>query len=1038
MKKCSLLLIATLCMALANRIYAQNHDWENPEVFAINKEDTRSTSIPYADEEAAIIDNNIGSPYYMSLDGVWKFYWAKKPSEKAKDFHTLGFDASKWSEINVPANWEFNGYGTPIYTNVPYPFPKNPPFVNKEDNPVGSYLRAFSIPNTWDGRRVYLHFEAGTAAMYIWVNGKKVGYTENAKSPAEFDITDYIKLGENTVACEVYKYSDGSYLEDQDMWRLGGISRSVYLYSTAQTRILDFFAKSELDDNYKHGLFSVEVKLKNYTNANSSQQIEVYLLSKAGKRVFNKTIKKEVISEGITNCLFEGKIPSPQHWTAETPNLYNMVINLKDDAGKLIESTSHKIGFRSVQIKDGQLFVNGKKIMVKGVNMHEFNTETGQVVNRDIMIKDIQLMKELNINSVRTSHYPQPPLWYKLCDEYGVYLVDEANLESHGMGYGEANLSNFPEWHAAHMDRIVRLIERDKNHASVIIWSLGNEASNGKAFPDMYDWAKNRDQTRPVQYEQADRQRNTDIICPMYPSIDSMKNDAKRILDRPYIMCEYAHAMGNSMGNMQEYWDIMRSSKNMQGGYIWEWNNHGFQTKDEQGRSYWAYGGDLGGYDRYTDGNFCIDGIISPDRKYLPHTHEVKKVYQDILFKAKDINKGLITIINDYKFRQIDHHFSFKWILLKNGKTVASDSFTTSIAADSQKDIQLKTPNIVFAEGNEYYLQIFAYLENNEISPLLPQGFEVAKGEFALQGNNFFVKKEYSGDLTIDSSIPDAITIRTGKTEYKFATKKGSIALETMRHNGENVMNILPRLNFWRAPLDNDYGVNVQITSNVWRTAGYNTIYEYKGIKNEDGKCEVRYQCSFPDANASVQMIYTVNADGSLSIGTHYSVDEGKQVPEMIRFGMLMTLPEEYNNYTYYGRGPHENYIDRKGSSLMGIYNNLVENEAYPYIRPQETGNKTDIRWATLTNAKGKGISISGDQPLAISATKNYPEDLDAGLTKKQQHASDIIPRKESVLCVDLLQRGVGGIDSWRKHALDQYRLFDREYRYSYTIKVID
>ncbi len=427
--------------------------------------------------------------------------------------------------------------------------------------------------------------------MYVWINGKKVGYTENAKSPAEFDITPYIRTGKNLLACEVHKFSDGTYLEDQDMWRLGGINRNVYLYSTAPTRILDFFSHADLDAAYKNGLFSMDVKIKNYSNNAAAQTVEVTIFEKAGKKVFAQN-KKITVPAGATDSLwFEGVVKTPLQWTAETPDLYNMLITLKDDQNHIIEATSHKIGFRKVEIKDGQVLINGKKVLFKGVNLHEFNTNTGQVVDSAVMLRNIRLFKELNINAVRTSHYPQQPLWYKLCDEYGIYLVDETNLESHGLGYGTDNVSNFPEWQAAHLDRVKRLIERDKNHASVIFWSLGNEASNGKAFFTMYDWAKARDKSRPVQYEQAyQRDRNTDIICHMYPSWESMKRDAVKDLKRPYIMCEYAHAMGNSMGNFQDYWDLMRTSKNMQGGFIWEWYNHGYKTMDEQGREYWAYG----------------------------------------------------------------------------------------------------------------------------------------------------------------------------------------------------------------------------------------------------------------------------------------------------------------------------------------------------------------------------------------------------------------------------------------------------------------
>ncbi|MDR3060760.1 MAG: beta-galactosidase, partial [Dysgonamonadaceae bacterium] len=632
MKKISLYF---LFLIIATNLVAQDlPDWENPEVFAINKEDTRATSLPYPNEALAAKNDYASSPYYQLLDGMWKFHWVPKVADVPAGFYNEDYDVSKWAEIPVPGNWELNGYGIPIYVGDGFGFPKNPPFIVRDDSPTGAYRHTFDIPDSWDGRRIFLHFEAGTNSMYIWVNGQKAGYTQNSKSPAEFDITDYIRKGKNTLACEVHKFSDGYYLEDQDMWRLGGINRSVYLYSTAQTRILDFFAHPGLDKNYKNGVFSIDIKLKNYTLTEKVRQVEVAILDKAEKRIFNKSQTVTIPVSDVTEITFSGNVSSPLKWTAETPNLYNLLITLKDDKGNIIESTSHKTGFRKMEIKDGQVLVNGKKVYIKGVNLHEFNPYTGNVVSRKEMMRNIQLMKELNINAVRTSHYPQPALWYKLCDEYGIYLVDEANLESHGLGYGHENVSNLPEWDAAHFDRVIRLVERDKNHASVVFWSLGNEASNGKVYFKLYDWVKARDNSRPVQYEQArhNQWQNSDVICPMYPPWNRMKDDAAKDLGKPYIMCEYAHAMGNSMGNFQDYWDLIRSSKNMQGGFIWEWYNHGFPVYDAQGRFYWAYGGDLNSYNKPNSNNFCMDGMVTPDQKYMPHTYIVKKVYQNILF----------------------------------------------------------------------------------------------------------------------------------------------------------------------------------------------------------------------------------------------------------------------------------------------------------------------------------------------------------------------------------------------------------------------
>ncbi len=1043
------IILCLSCMAIGALLMAQDAtpDWENPEVFAINKEETRATSLPYPSEALALKDDYAASPYYQSLDGKWKFHWTSRIADVPSGFYKEEYDVSKWAEMPVPGTWEFNGYGVPMYVGVNFGIPVNPPFIDREDSPTGAYRHTFSIPENWNGRKVFLHFEAGTNSMYVWVNGQKVGYTENSKSPAEFDITPYIRKGKNTLACEVHKYSDGYYMEDQDMWRLGGINRSVYLYSTAQSRILDFFAHADLDQNYKNGVFSVDVKLKNYTQEGKAQQVEVSLLDKSGKKVFAQSQKVTLPVSGVSEIAFSGRVPAPLKWTAETPNLYSLLITLKDEAGQVIESTSHKIGFRKIEIKDGQLFVNGKKIYIKGVNIHEFNAFTGNVVTRKEMIRNLQLMKELNINAVRTSHYPQQPLWYKLCDEYGIYLVNENNMESHGLGFKESNISNSPEWHAAHMDRICRLVERDKNHASVIFWSLGNEASNGKAYFDMYDWAKRRDPSRPTQYEQAhnykdaaNSARNTDIIAPMYPQCKTMKEDAARDLGKPYIMCEYAHAMGNSMGNFQEYWDIIRNSKNMQGGFIWEWYNQGYPEKDEQGRFYWAYGGDLNGYKNLYHDNFCMDGLITPDQNYMPHTYIVKKVYQNILFKSKDPDKGILTVVNDFKFTDLTpDNYTYKWVLLKNGEKQAEGAFDITVKADSYKDVKLNLPAIQPKDGVEYFLQVYAY--SKEKTPFVPAGFEVAKEEFALSINNYFVTKDRAGEkVEVKQMLSDRSTrfmLTAATLTYEFETKDTGGSLLRMTDAGKRIFYELPQLNFWRAPTDNDLGAKIQTKLGTWRDAGRRISYKYIGMEEANGNVSMKYECRIGGIEARVDMIYTVNKDGSLTIDAHYK-PLGEKLPEMVRFGMMMTLPKEYNDFTWYGRGPLESYIDRKFDALMGVYNGKVEDQGYPYYRPQETGNKTDVRWLTLKDARGRGIRVEGAQPLSASATNNRPEDFDSGIMKKQLHPVDTPARNETVLCVDLFQRGVAGTDSWGINPLDEYRFWgEKEYRYSYTISIL-
>lgn len=1036
--KRTLLLLLSFSLTSLTHSFAQNKpDWENPEVFAVNKENTRATSLPYPSEVAAAQNSYNSSPYYQSLNGRWQFHWLEKVGEVPAGFFEEGYNTANWTTMPVPGNWEFNGFGIPMYVNTGFGFPARPPFIDRDDSPTGLYRHEFTIPQNWDGRKVFLHFEGGTNSMYVWINGKKVGYTENAKSPAEFDITPYIRSGKNLLACEVHKFSDGTYLEDQDMWRLGGINRNVYLYSTAYTRIQDFFAHPDLDAAYKNGLFSTDVKIQNYGNDAAVRTVEVSILDKAGKKVFSQSKKISVAPRSIDSLWFQGTVKSPLQWTAETPELYNLVITLKDKDNKVVEATSHKIGFRKVEIKDGQVFVNGKKVLFKGVNLHEFNTNTGQVVDSVVMLRNIQLFKELNINAVRTSHYPQQPLWYKLCDEYGIYLVDETNLESHGLGYGKDNVSNFPEWQEAHLDRVKRLIERDKNHASVIFWSLGNEASNGKAFFTMYDWAKARDKSRPVQYEQAyQRDRNTDIICHMYPSWENMVRDAAKDLKRPYIMCEYAHAMGNSMGNFQDYWDLMRTSKNMQGGFIWEWYNHGYKTKDEQGREYWAYGGDLKGYNKLNEGNFCMDGIITPDQQYLPHTHIVKKVYQNILFEGKDVNNGVVTVINDFKFTALSpEEYAFRWVLLKNGDSISAGNFDVTIAADSRKDVKLDLPKFNAEPGSEYYIQLYA--NRRSATKFLPAGFESAKAEFALASNKYFAEagKLKSSATDIDTKEKnDTITLTANGISYEFG--KNEHGLIAIRGAGGWLFSRLPRVNFWRAPTDNDFGEQAQYRLRLWEAASVAQKLNFKAISNGDAGTTVSYELKPAGIGAVVELLYTVNKDGSLTVAAHYKA-LADDLPELMRFGMNMELNDRYNNFTWYGRGPWENYVDRNQDAFMGIWKGDVKDQAYPYYRPQESGNKTDVRWLTLTDKNGKGIRITGAQPLSVSATNYRTEDWDPGTTKKQQHASDVLSAKRVILNVDLFQRGVGGLNSWGAKPLDQYRFNEKEYSYTYTISVI-
>ena len=1008
------------------------NDWENPLVFQINKEVPNATFLPYADESTAIADDYVKSPYYQNLNGYWKFNWVPSPDDRPLDFFRETFDASNWKEIKVPSNWEIQGYGIPIYHNMVYPHGINAPRIPHNDNPVGSYLRKFDVPASWDGRRIYLHFASGTSAMYVWVNGEKVGYSEVTKSPAEFDITKYAHKGKNSLAVEVYRWSDGSYLEDQDFWRLSGIDNDVYLYSTAQLRIADFFAHPDLDAAYKNGLLSVDVKLKNFkATALENQVVEVTLLDENNIKVVTQSTELEVPANGFANTVITKKITAPKLWTAETPNLYTLLLTLKDEKGTIIEATSCKIGFRKIEIKDGQLLVNGQHILIKGTNIHEFDEYEGQHVGTELMMKDIRTMKQNNLNAVRMSHYPHCVDWYKLCDKYGLYLVDEANLESHGFGYGKSNPAFHEEWFEAHKDREYRLVERDKNHPSVIIWSMGNECSNGPVFQDIYKWIKQRDPSRPIQFEQAGQGNNTDIVCPMYPGIGYMKDYASKSQTRPFIMCEYAHAMGNGSGNFQEYWDIIESSQNMQGGFIWDWVDQGLYNRDENGKGYWAYGGDLRSDTYHNDENFCCNGLVAPDRTPHPGLFEVKKAYQYIKFKVNNLNEGIISVKNMYDFTNLNN-YHFKWELMKNGKKVSEGKFDLDLLPKAEKDVQLNLSALKFDQGNEYFINVYAY--SNIATDIIPAGHEVAREQFAFDQNNYFSPMAAVKGKPTVTTKDNQIKITAGKVTLYFNKERGT--LDGYFVNGKRLIEQGPEINFWRSPTDNDFGNGMQRKSNIWRNAGDNKRVKDVKVEEDGTTVSITVQYLLTDIASDYTLTYTVNADGTLRIYAEYHVGPN-ELPEMPRFGILFTLPLEFDNFSYYGRGPWENYSDRKFSSFIGGYQLRVSKQVMPYVRPQEFANRTDVRWLTLSNAAGQGIRVDGLQPLSVSALNNRPEDFDPGMTKKQQHPKDVFKRFNVTLAVDLAQRGVGGDNSWGAIPHKPFMLFDKTYKYGFVISPI-
>lgn len=1036
---CFLIILSISCFT--TKVSAQVNDWENPAVFQQNRLLARATFINYPDRATALKDDYRLSPYFYSLSGKWKFNWVPKPADRPVDFYKTGYNVSNWKEINVPGNWELQGFGTPIYTNIIYPFAKNPPYIDHKDNPVGSYVKEFELPAGWQKRNTFLHFEAGVAAMYIWVNGKKVGYSEGTKNPAEFNITPFLQSGINKIAIEAYRWSDGSYLEDQDFWRLSGFERDINLYSTANTRISDFFAHPQLDKKYQNGILNLDLKLDNYGDKLSNSFVEMELIDENGKTVFKKNISV-VLKPGIATLQsLSGDVRSPKLWSAETPDLYTLLITLLDENKKPVEYVSTRIGFRSVEIKNGNLLVNGKYVYLKGVNRHEHDQTNGHVIDKETMIADLKLMKQFNLNAVRTCHYPDCTLWYKLCDQYGIYLVDEANIESHGMGYGKENMAFDPAWDNVHLDRTYSLVERDKNHPSVIIWSLGNEASNGDVFKKTYEWIKSRDLSRPVQYEQAKEGKETDIVCPMYPTIDKVAEYAgRKDIYRPFIMCEYSHAMGNSTGNLKEYWQTIRAHHALQGGFIWDWVDQGILTKDENGIPYYAYGGDFNSKMYPNQENFCCNGLIWPDRTPTPQLYEVKKVYQNIQFKSKNLKNGLITLKNEFSFTNLID-YQFKWELLKNGNKVSEGDFNVNLAPLSSKDIQL-TPQVETKPGEEYYLNITAYSKKE--TPLIPEGHVIAYEQFAFDKNDYF----NAGGKQVINSIKPTFTQKNNKIEVvagdivalfdtgkNFRLKEQS-GLTSYKKNGIEVLKEAVTPNFWRAPTDNDFGAEIQHRLNVWRGVGYNRILKDVAVKETGNGVEITYSYRLPDVAADLIQTYKMDGGGSITVDAHYKTSN-TELTEIPRFGNTVVLPVKYNNYKYYGRGPIENYVDRCDGSKLGIYGSKVKEQYTPYIRPQENGNKTDVRWLTLTDDKGFGLKVEGLQPLSVTALQNASEDFDPGFSKKFMHRNDIYPRNEVVLNLDLFQRGLGGTNSWGQLPLDQYRYKNKDYNFSYKMSII-
>jgi len=1012
---------------------------ENPSIQGINKEKPRATFISYDNRESALLNDKSKSSRLISLNGIWKFNFVTGISNRIGNFAAPELNLSSWKEIEVPSNMEMKGYGIPIYVNIGYEFyPEwnfNPPYINDlEKNNIGYYRREFNIPELWNGNQIFIHFGSIKSVGFIWINGKKVGMSKDSKTPQEFDITNFVKPGSNTVAVEVFRWSDASYLECQDFWRLSGIPREVYIYTQPKVRLRDFFVVASLDETYTNGVFNLDVELKNHTNKKSKYLISYEILNSNSEKLASET-KTIELSDTIGIVDFHTTLPLVKKWTAETPNLYTLLLTIKDASGKTTEVTSTKVGFRKIEIKNGLLLINGKRVLIKGVNIHEFNPITGQVISEADTKLDMERMKQLNINAIRTSHYPQPEFFYDMADKYGFYVINEANIESHGMGYDlTKTLGNNPEWLEAHLFRTRNMVERDKNHPSVIIWSLGNEAGNGYNFYQTYLFIKNRDKTRPVQYERAGLEWNTDIFCPMYMKIPDLERYAKNNNDRPLIMCEYAHAMGNSIGNLKDYWVTMEKYPNLQGGLIWDWVDQGLTAKNDKGE-FWAYGGDYGPDGTPSDGNFCINGVVFPDRSLKPHSLEVKHVYQNIGFKAEDFSTGKFIITNKFRFTNLSKYV-FSYEISANGKIIRNEVLPVlDIEPEQYKSIIINTNGLLAEPGVEYFITISA--KTSEAENLLPSGWEIASEQFKIPIET--PKKQFDTARTGKVTLTEGATINISGNDFSLSIDKKTGVITSYKKKGKELLlnGFGPRPSFWRAPTDNDYGWKMPKVCRLWKQVSEKEL-SAKNLKinYEENTIKVAVEYNLDSVKSVWKTEYTVMGNGAVKVENLFMTSD-TTLPVIPRVGMKMQMPSEFTQLEYFGRGPWENYSDRKSSTFVGHYKSTVAEQYVPYIRPQENGHRTDVRWFSLSRSDGSGLLVVADSLVEFNVLNNPIEDFDAGIDKDKnlKHSNDIVQQKLTEIHIDVRHMGVGGDDSWGAKPHDQYLIKPSEqgYKYGFT-----
>lgn len=1025
----------SLCLAMlsmSSGALAQSESrWQNVNINQQNREPRRANFFAFENLEKAQSFDKKKSANYLSMEGMWKFNFVKDHNKRPANFFALKYDDSQWKDFPVPGLFELNGYGDATYKNIGYAwatqFDPNPPYISELNNYTGSYRRTFELPKNWKGKDVYFHVGSATSNLTLWVNGKYVGYSEDSKVAAEFNISKYLKPGKNLIAMQVMRWCDGSYFEDQDFWRFTGIAREVYLYARPKLHAADIRLNAALENNYQDGVLNYKVSLKG-----GKTDVAITLCDKDGKQIAQATGAQGII-----------KVPKVNAWTAETPYLYKAYITLKNKQGAA-EVIPQKVGFRNVEIKNAQLLVNGQPVLVKGADRHEMDPDGGYVVSLERMIQDIKIMKQLNINAVRTSHYPCDPRWYDLCDEYGIYITAEANLESHGMGYEEKSLAKFPEYIVPHIERNEGNVKPLINHPSVIVWSLGNECGYGVNFEKAYDWVKACDTTRPAQYERGGYDSKTDIYCPMYIGYEESESYCKSNGTKPYIQCEYAHAMGNSEGGFKEYWDLIRKYPKYQGGYIWDFVDQGLRDKSPiTGKEIFTYGGDYGRYPG-SDYNFNCNGIIAPNRRLNPHAYEIQYVLQNVWIKDFDAENGSFNVYNENFFKNIDD-LSLTATLFANGVKLTTIAIpdTKGIAPQATKLVKseaLKSA-IEKAEAEHATEEItinFAFASDGS-QPLVDKGQVMARQQIVLNGYEF-------DKVDAPANTGSKIEVEETNSYVKVSAERMSVTIgkktgmiDYLDVDGEPMLKFRESMTpeFWRAPTDNDYGASLQKKMRVWKNPQMNL----KSFDKSESKDSVVLTASFemPEVKAELMLRYRINAAGEVAVTEKMTTDKEAKVADLFRYGMQLQMPASFSKLEYYGRGPEENYIDRHSSAFIGKYEANVKDEYYPYVRPQESGNHTDIRYFSIFNpTTGKGITFEGYAPMECSAIPYLVEDLDAGIEKEHawgQHSGDLVEKGLVQLHIQQRQFGLGCIDSWGSSPMEKYRMHYQDRCFSFVIK---